>query len=249
MRLTVLGSNGTYPTAGRPASGFLVSHGTAKVWLDAGPGTFMALVERVDPGTLDGVVLSHAHPDHCTDLYALVHYLGYGPGGRVPMPVFVPPGAADLLAAFAGAKEGGAFRATLEMQTVTAGDSASIGDLGVRFAPANHSVPANVTRFEAGGRSLVYSGDTGLTAGLDELSADADVLLCEATYQGPGEEKAYEYHLAASEAGAVARRAGVSRLILTHLTPTLDPNRSIAEAEAAFGRTVELAVPGMEVAV
>ena len=43
MLLTVLGANGAYPTAGRPAAGYLVSAGGAALWMDAGPGTFMAL--------------------------------------------------------------------------------------------------------------------------------------------------------------------------------------------------------------
>ena len=33
--------------------------------------------------------------------------------------------------------------------------------------------------------------------------------------------------------------------MLTHLWPTLDPKRSVMEAEAAFGKDVELAVPGL----
>ena len=45
---------------------------------------------------------------------------------------------------------------------------------------------------------------------------------------------------------ALARRAGAGRLMLTHLRPTLDPARSVEEAEATFGRPVELAVPGLE---
>ena len=38
---------------------------------------------------------------------------------------------------------------------------------------------------------------------------------------------------------------GADRLMLTHLRPTLDPARSVEEAEATFGRPVELAVPGL----
>ena len=46
MRLIVLGSNGTYPTPGRPASGYLVTSDETTVLLDCGPGVFTALLEH-----------------------------------------------------------------------------------------------------------------------------------------------------------------------------------------------------------
>ncbi len=250
MRLTVLGCSGTYPAAGQPASGYLVEWGGATIWVDAGPGTFDALSERTEPGELDAVVVSHRHPDHCTDLFALYHYLAFGPGGRVPVAVFVPEGAADHLAAFTGGDTGsGAFRRLLDFRTVGDGDTAAVGGLTLRFASASHSVPTVGVRLEAGGRSLAYSADTGPGGGVPGLAEGADVFLCEATYQDPRSQHDYPYHLTASEAGAMAREAGAARLILTHLPPALDAQRSMGEAATAYGSEVELAVPGMEVHV
>jgi ribonuclease BN (tRNA processing enzyme) len=114
----------------------------------------------------------------------------------------------------------------------------------MRFAAAAHPVPALSVRFEAGGRSLVYSGDTGPGAGVERLAPGADVLMCEATLQGPGAARDYPFHLTAEEAGAIAAGAAVGRLILTHIGPTLDPRRSAAEAAGAYGRAPELARPG-----
>jgi ribonuclease BN (tRNA processing enzyme) len=92
----------------------------------------------------------------------------------------------------------------------------------------------------------VYSGDTGPEGGFDGLCAGADLVVAEASYQGAQEDHDYPYHLAAATAGAIARGASAGRLMLTHLRPTLDPARSVEEAEATFGRPVELAVPGLE---
>ena len=250
MRLHVLGSSGTWPTPGRPASGYLVSREGTRLWVDAGPGTFMALADAMSPGELDGVVISHVHPDHCSDFFALLHYLAYGPGGSVPMPVYVPPGAAEHLASFVRADDDGSrFGQVFTMHTVGDGDAIDIGSLHVRFAEASHSVPALATRFEGGGASLAYSGDTGPGGGLPELAAGVKLLLCEAAYQGERDSHPYPFHLTAGEAGALARAAGARRLMLTHMQPSLDPAVSVAEAEAAFGRPVEVAVPGMEVTV
>jgi ribonuclease BN (tRNA processing enzyme) len=76
------------------------------------------------------------------------------------------------------------------------------------------------------------------------LAKDVDLFLCEATYQGKSGIHPYPYHLTAGEAGSIARQAGARRLMLTHIPPSLDPARSVIEAEATFDRPVALAVPG-----
>ncbi len=250
MRMTVLGSSGTYPAAGRPASGYLVEWGGAVVWMDAGPGTFDALCGRTEPGELDAVIISHRHPDHCSDLFALFHYLAYGPGGRVPVSVYVPAGLADHLAGFVGEEAGdGAFQQLFDFRTVGDGDEAALGGLTMRFASTAHSVPTIGVRVEAGGRSLAYSADTGPGGGVPGLAAAADVFLCEATYQEPRSRYSYPYHLTAAQAGATARDAAARRLVLTHLPPALDAATSADEAAAAYGGAVQVAAPGLEVEV
>ena len=39
LTLTVLGSATPYPTADNPCSGYLLTHGRTRVWVDAGSGT------------------------------------------------------------------------------------------------------------------------------------------------------------------------------------------------------------------
>ena len=51
------------------------------------------------------------------------------------------------------------------------------------------------------------------------------------------------------EAGVMASRAGVGRLLLTHIAPYLDPEKSLMEAESAFRGRVSLAVPGARIRV
>ena len=49
-------------------------------------------------------------------------------------------------------------------------------------------------------------------------------------------------HLSARQAGAMARAAGVSRLLLTHLWPEYDPEDFRIEGSEAFGAPVDIAV-------
>jgi len=122
MKLTVLGSTAGAPSRSNPASGYLIEHGGISIWMDAGTGTFMELAERVDPGTLDAVVISHTHADHCSDLFGLYGYLAFGPSGDVPVKVFVPGGSAAHLEAFARATDEHIFNVVLDIEEVSPGD-------------------------------------------------------------------------------------------------------------------------------
>jgi ribonuclease BN (tRNA processing enzyme) len=247
--LTVLGSSGSTPTRTNPASGYLIETEGMSFWVDAGTGTFMELAKHVDPGTLDGVVLSHTHSDHCTDIFGLYGYLAFGPSGSVPVPVLVPPGASDHLSAFARATEEHVFHSVLDLVEVDAGSMVEIDDVSIRFGEAIHPVPALVTRFDGPGGSVVYSGDTGPGSDLLDLAYGADLLLCEATIAGERDERTYPYHLTAFEAGRIASEAGVGTLVVTHLASGADPERALEEAGDGFGGELLLAMPGTRITI
>jgi len=244
MRLTVLGCSGGGPTRSTPASGYLVTSGATSVLLDAGPGTFLELGRHLDPAALAAVVVSHIHVDHCADFFGLYGYLRSA-ARQGPLRVFVPEGAAEHLAAFAGAGEGHGFFSLFEFTTVGRGN-ATIRDVALEFGSAAHGVPALVTRLETHAGAVTYSGDTGTGGDLATLAQGADVLLCEAGLV-PGDS--YPHHLTAEGAGAVAATAGVGRLIVTHLPPTLDKESATAAAAAKFSGPVTAAEPGAVYAV
>ena len=246
MQLRVLGANGTYPTAGNPSAGYLVTHGDAAVWVDAGSGTMSALQELMDPGELDALVVSHAHVDHCADVFPLYHYLRFGPTPRAGLPLFVPEQTAERLAAFAD-PSGAHFAEVFDVTVPADGASTAVGPFRMSFGRADHPVPTLLLRIEAEGRRLAYTADTGTGCDLVGLAEGANTLLAEATFQGT--EKPAPHHLSAAEAGEVAHRAGVERLILTHILPTLDRTTSIAEAATRFGGDIMAAAPGLEVLI
>jgi ribonuclease BN (tRNA processing enzyme) len=244
MRLTVLGSRGSAPSRDNPGSGYLVEAGGRRLLLDAGPGTFMALAGIVDPATLDAVVLSHAHVDHASDLFALYAYLAYGTSDRKSTVVFAPVGTRERCAAFVGAETGHVFHQVLDFVPVEPGDAHSVGGLDLRFGGAVHPVPALVTRIDVAGRSLVYSGDTGPGGDLPELASLAGMLLCEASLGGVRDDETYAFHLTAFEAGEIAAASGVHSLVLTHLPYDRDPEVAVDEAGAAFVGNILHATPG-----
>jgi ribonuclease BN (tRNA processing enzyme) len=249
MRLRVLGSNATYPTPGSPASGYLVRHDKTSVMLDAGPATLGALQRVMSPAALDAIVVSHRHGDHCIDLFPLLNVLRFGPERARGLPVLAPGGFAEAFAAFLEAATDHEVHEVFRFRTVGAGDRVEIGPMTLTFGAASHPVPALATAVEAGGRRLVYSGDTGPDGDLEGFAAGADLLLCEATSQGEPGPGAYPYHLHAVQAGRIAAAAGVGRLLITHVAPHLDPTVSVREAASVFEGPVDWAAPDLEVAL
>ncbi len=250
--LVVLGSSGSGPSPGNPASGYLLQHrngdGGTNVWLEAGTGSFMALAEHLDPTDVDAVVVSHMHPDHSIDLFGLAQYLAHRIKVEVPTRVFLPRGGAARLAAYFEGS-GASTLGSLDIDEVRPGDHRTVGAFELRFAATTHPVPTVAVRVEVDGKVMAYSADTGPGGGFPALAVGVDVLVCEA---GLGEGRRpgdYPYHLDATEAGRLADSAGARRLVLTHLAPTLTPEQAIAAAVAVYPGPVDVARPGLRIAI
>jgi ribonuclease BN (tRNA processing enzyme) len=235
VKLTVVGCSGSGPGPKSPASSYLVEHDGFRLLLDLGNGAFGALQGLVDPDTVDAVFLTHLHADHCLDIAPFVvwhRYSGRASGRRIPL--FAPAGADSRLAlAYDG--DGAALTDVFDFAVVTPG-SMTIGPFAVDIARTAHPVECNAVRLAVGGRSLVYTGDTGPSEQVVDLARGADVLLAEAAHP-PGPGMPMGLHLTGREAGEHAAAAGVGRLLLTHVPPWVDEIGQLFAASAVFSET------------
>jgi ribonuclease BN (tRNA processing enzyme) len=243
VKLTVLGCSGSVPGPDSPASGYLVEAEGFRLVLDMGNGALGPLQRYLPAHEVDAIVLSHLHTDHCIDLASYVNILRYGPvrrDGRIP--VIGPSGTRDRIeTAYDPLLRKLNIQEQFDFSTPRSGE---LGPFAVSVASVNHPVPAYAIRLTVGDRSLVYSGDTGESDALVSLAHDADVLLCEATF-GPDDPYVPDLHLTGKQAGEHASRAGVDRLILTHVPPWGSRDLAVAEATAAFDGSIEAARPGV----
>jgi ribonuclease BN (tRNA processing enzyme) len=247
VRLTVVGCSGSGPGPDSPASCYLVEADGFRIVLDLGQGAAGPLQGYTVPSTLGAILISHLHSDHCLDMTALAVLLHYGPTRpRAPIPVYAPSGAARRIALACGPETDETHLADLfDFQEPCDG---RIGPFSVTFARMNHPVAAYAVRLEHDGHALVYTGDTGPTDALVELCRGADVLLAEAGWGG-GPESVPNLHLTGAAAGEHATRAGVRRLILTHVPAWGSVARARAEAEATFAGRLDTAQAGQVVEV
>lgn len=237
-----MGCAGSFPGPDSPASCYLLEHDGHRLLLDLGSGALGPLQHHTDLAQVEAVALSHLHADHCLDLTGYdVARVFHGPQPPPPLLVLGPPDTAARLGRAAAADAHSNPRSSL-----TCRDHAAVTEVGpfrITTARVVHPVTAYAIRVSAGGRSLVYSGDTAPTPALVDLARGADLALFEATwYDREGNPPGL--HLSGAQAGQHAAAAGAGRLVLTHLVPGHDHDRTREEAAAHYSGELSLAAAG-----
>ncbi len=236
MKLTVLGKYGPFPAPGGACSGYLLECGSKKLLLDLGSGTLSRLLQLQGSLKIDAVLLSHLHSDHMADMlilrYALQQLRSRGQDVPMPLTVIAPDSPEEE---FRLLSTSGVFDITAAQDKLRA----RIDDITITLHRMTHPVPTYAFSITHEGRKLFYTGDTGWREDLTELCRGADLLLADTCFTDADRKYAVSAHLTASEAGRIAREAGVKQLVCTHLWgggPT--PDITLKEASARFPDTV-----------
>lgn len=240
MRLTVLGSSASYAGAGQACAGHLVESGATRILLDCGNGVLANLAQVADPLTLGAVFVSHAHPDHICDLFALQALLRYAPGGTAPpLPLHAPVGLLDRMGALLSERGKAELAEAFVQHVLHDGRAVVVGDLTVTAHAVEHAEESFAFVVEGDGARLCYTADTSAGDPIGRIAANADLLLAEATL--PEQYAGRAPHMTAREAGTLATTARAARLVLTHIWPTSDRGAMLREAAEAFPGPVSLA--------
>ncbi len=243
MRLTVLGCAGSFPGPESACSAYLVEADGFRLLVDFGSGSLSALQRYAGLKAVDAIILSHLHCDHMMDAVTYVVVRRYAPEGALPpLPVYAPAGAPERLAAAYSSDEG-PLDDVYTFYGLQPG-SFPIGPFTVTVDRVNHPVETYGVRLEYNGRVLAYSGDSAPCEALLRLAQGADLFLCEASYLD-GVDNPPGLHLTGREAGEIATKAGVRKLLLTHLVTAWGSEAETLEsAVTSFQGPVEIARPG-----
>ena len=209
---------------------------------------------------IDAIFISHLHFDHTAGLTGILG-LRFQTSGSDPLTIYGPPGTQQLVDGILAAMEPGAtanygvagaapvdHRAGIRVVELRDRDSVDTGGITVTARENTHySFPEGSElaarfqslsyRFDLPGRSIVYTGDTGPSQGVEELASGADLLVVEMMdipltiermlAANPGIPEAVsramqshlaEHHLSPTQVGELATRAQVGSVVVTHFS-------------------------------
>lgn len=267
-RLITLGTRGgPIPMAERAQSSNVLIVNGAFYIVDAGEGITRRLTRAGIPiRDIDNIFITHPHSDHTGGLGGLLS-TEYDYNRTKPVNIYGPPGTDAIAKALVQFLTVSAdIRISEGMRTVPAakvffGHDAGTGviyeDANVKVTAAEnshfHFPPGSPAygkyksysyRFETADRVIVFSGDTGPSAALDELARHADLLVTEVIsveewkeqqiktgrwqsmtpeQQARALRREFEEHITPDEIGKLATRANVKTVVLSHFLPATDP--------------------------
>ncbi|MGB8454101.1 MAG: MBL fold metallo-hydrolase [Anaerocolumna sp.] len=233
MIITIIGCLGAYPLPNGATSGYLIEEGNTQVLLECGSGVLSKLQQQLPLSKLDGVVISHYHPDHCADLGCLQYavmietqlslrtksFCAWGPGEveRVTYYEYCKGYSYEFVPSF------------------------EIGTLRFQTCKNLHEINGYAIKVtDSHGKTLVFSGDTGYYEGLAAFAANADCFLCESSFYA-GQTGHGKQHLNAEQAGRLTLEAQAKLLVLTHLPHFGDTDQLVVQAGTLFKGEVQLA--------
>ncbi|WP_264943860.1 MBL fold metallo-hydrolase [Sphingomonas canadensis] len=238
---TILGSGSPEYRTERANASVLIRYGDTRILVDMGNGAQARLHQaQVPEETLDGLFFTHQHLDHNEEFVPIfIHALL---GGRKFMVAGPTPMEAILASTLANYDADIRYRLgrigkTMEdaekdytLTELKGGEDFTIGGIRVRTIRVNHSIYTVALRFDAGGRSIVISGDLVYSESLPVLARDADYLIIDSggvikkdgrtgPPGAPGGLRNARAHVTLDETGRMAKEANVKALVLTHFVP------------------------------
>lgn len=256
MKVTVLGSSGSIGGPDNPASGYLVTTDSgAQIVMDLGPGSLANLQQHTNPSECD-LIFSHLHPDHVLDVPSLLVWRRYHPSLSATRraTVWAPEDFARRIGRLDSDDPSkiGDVEDTLDIQVLTPGRSFTLGGARITALPAVHPIEAYCFRIEADGTVLSYSGDSASCEQLIQCAREADIFLAEATWGADTSNQVGDVapmHMTGEEVGAIAQKAGVKHLVLTHIPPWGDVEETLHAAREKFSGPLSYARPHQEILV
>ena len=241
-RVRFIGSGDSFGTGGRFQTCILVENGTYRFVIDCGATSLVALKRAgVDPASIDAVLLTHFHGDHCGGVPYVILDGQFAKRER-PLVIGGPPGVRERMTVVFEAALPTSSRTAqrFDVTYVELGERETrVGPLGVVSLPVAHlpETRPHGLRVRAGEHVVAYTGDTDWCDTLPRLADGADLFIAEAY----SFEKRIPQHL--SHATLLARRDELraTRIVLTHAGPeTLAHRADLAWPLADDGTEIDI---------
>ncbi|HDP66924.1 MAG TPA: ribonuclease Z [Candidatus Marinimicrobia bacterium] len=243
MKLTVLGSGYFIPTKKRNNSGYLLQIDNENLLLDSGPGVLRQLIKTgYSVWDISKIFYSHLHIDHLADLLPILFIRKYSqPQERnSELSIYSHQDLNRVITGYEGLfgrwilNEKHPYR----FHSLESGRS-TFEHFSLRVYQAVHTEQSLMYRFEdAKGTSLLYTGDTELSAALIEAAEGVDVLVTEFSSI---DEDPKPGHLSPAKISFLLDKCRPKLTILSHLTPETEQRAVIAQIKIPPNCVVEAA--------
>ena len=235
VHVTALGTGTTIHHPHHGPACFCVQVGSVQLLMDVGPGALQrAVTHGIDPLETDIVIVSHRHLDHCADLASLLFARTVSQCRR-PLHLIGGRGLthhlerlAELWGPAVATPLCGPLRVT-ELPLDQGADLDLNEQMTLRTAPAAHSRGALHLRLDAHGHTVVFSGDTGPSAALKQLSQRCDLLIVEC---GSPRDTPIPGHLRDLDIVDLVEAARPAQVWMTHFYPGSHPARAVTTVAA-----------------
>ncbi len=244
VRVTFVGSGDAFGAGGRFMTCILIEAPDLNVCIDFGASTLVALNQLgIDHTTIDAVVLTHFHGDHCGGLPFMLVDSMLGAKRTKPLTIAGPRDTAQRLAQIGEALFPGMHvmspKFHLSYVDVPVMTATTMGPLTVTSYPANHTgetTPTSV-RLEVAGKTVAYTGDSAWTKHMPALAEDADLFVCECYFHG----RSVKAHMSYPDYLEHKHELTAKRTVLTHFSREMIPFQDdIPEETASDGKVVQL---------
>jgi ribonuclease Z len=238
-----LGSGPALASETRDNTFFVFESRGGSLFIDCGGSPFHKLLKAgVEPGGVEGVLLTHAHPDHVYGLPSLVHELWLS-GRRKALHIYANEHTMEVARALLDALKLREKPVPLRFHLIPGQERFLVLEndfYSLETSPVKHEVPTVATRITSrtDDRVAVYSGDTSPCRELKTLARGADLLFQECSVEEP-----HAIHSAPSQVGEIAAEAEVREVILVHCHPNLvkEPYVTIAAIQKRYSGLVRFA--------
>jgi ribonuclease BN (tRNA processing enzyme) len=236
VRVRVLGCGDAFASGGRLQTCFFLDAEPDRLLIDCGATAMVGMRQfGVDPGLVDGVLLSHLHGDHFAGVPFLLLEAQFVSRRTRPFVLAGPTGTRNRVfqameVLFPGSSKL-AWGFPLEIVELEAGRTDRFGAVSVLPFEVLHpsGAPAFALRLTCGDRVIAYSGDTEWTETLPEIARDADLFILECFAYAPRPK----FHLDFQTLRARWPDFCARRTILTHMSQDMLDNLDRVDVETA----------------
>jgi ribonuclease Z len=256
--VTMLGTGSPRPNLRRSQPAQTLTAGKETILIDCGEGTTAQLMKAgIAPESVRYLLLTHLHSDHTLG-YGQFLLGGWGQG-RNELTVIGPQGTRRFheaildLYSFDIDYRLSLGRSEAGIRDVRIIEFSEPGELKenplpfkITVARMVHNVPTYAYRFDIDGKTVVISSDTAPNEAIVTLAQGADLLIQNAALTRGRTSAALEKiwdklqqeHCTPAQAGTIAERARVKKVVLTHFLPEADGDIAFKEASAQFSGEV-----------